>query len=346
MDSETKKSIESCIVEFPFTSFGFAPLKTPETIDAYKLWLKNNFHGSMAYLQDHLTFKEFPKTLFDQSRSAIVVTKDYYPAPQKSKLPIHNLRIAEYAKSDDYHEWFKNQLDQLITKLEKAFPGEMFTAMTDSKPVLERDLAQQAGLGWFGKNTCLIDSKQGSLFFIGEIYTSLNLEAIKAIHPDRCGTCTRCIDACPTGAIIEPYVLDANKCISYLTIEKKGNIPEELRPQINDWLFGCDICQTVCPWNEKVFGEEIKPKQAEKLTVTSELITELKYLLTTSGKKLMKEFSDSPLSRARGSGLKRNALIVIANLGIKELIQEVIECKKQESIKEVATWCEAKLNSL
>ena len=172
MDSVTKKTIENCIADFPFTSFSFTALKTPTTIDAYKQWLKNNFHGSMSYLRDHLSFKEFPKTLFDQSLSAIVVTKDYFPAPQKSNLPIHNLRVAEYAKNDDYHDWFKDQLDQLISKLEVEFPGEVFTAMTDSKPVLERDLAQKAGLGWFGKNTCLIDSKQGSLFFICLLYTS------------------------------------------------------------------------------------------------------------------------------------------------------------------------------
>lgn len=343
MDSETKKKLESCIDEFPFTSFSYAPLETPATIDAYKLWLKNNFHGSMSYLQDHLSFKEFPKSLFDQSQAAIVVTKDYFPPPQKSPLPIHNLRVAEYAKNDDYHNWFKEQMDQLIQKLEVLFPDDVFTAMTDSKPVLERDLAQKAGLGWFGKNTCLIDSNQGSLFFIGEIYTSLKLEPIKAIHPDRCGTCTRCIDACPTNAIVEPYVLDANKCISYLTIEKKGDIPEELRPKMQDWFFGCDICQSVCPWNEKVFGEDIKPAQKQKLEVSKGLIEELRYMLTTSGKKLMKELKGSPLSRARGSGLKRNALIVIANQKIIELLPEVIICKEQESLTEIATWCENQL---
>lgn len=346
MDFETQKKISEKIDQLNFTSYGFSDLKSPETIEAYKDWLKSNFHGSMKYLENHLTFKEFPKTLVDQSISAIVLTKSYYPQPQPTQLPIKHLRIAEYAKNDDYHIWFKSEMDKLITELQKVFPYDFFTAMTDSKPVLERDLAHQAGLGWFGKNTCLIDSQKGSFFFIGEIYTSLDLKPIKTLHPDRCGTCTKCIDACPTKAIIQPYVLDATKCISYLTIEKKGEISTALLPSMNDWFFGCDICQTVCPWNEKVFGQEMKKKQKKQFKVTEELIKELRYILTTSGKKLLKEFNGSPLTRARASGLKRNALIVIGNQEIKDLLPEVIMCKKQESLTNIAKWCENKLINL
>lgn len=336
---DRQRYISELLENFPFTDFSFTTLDKPKTIEAYKNWLNNNFNGEMGYMKDHLPLKEYPKNLLDKSKSAIVILKNYFPQPHKSSLEIHNLRIAEYAKNDDYHFWFQNQLNKIVEELQHEFPGETFMAMTDSKPVLERDLAQKAGLGWFGKNTCLINQKHGSLFFIGEIYTSLELNTAKAIHPDRCGTCTRCIDACPTDALVKPYVLDANKCISYLTIEKKGSIDESLRPKMHDWFFGCDICQTVCPWNEKVFGMEMKYRQDDKLPVTPKLIEELRFILTTSGKKLLKEFNGSPLIRARASGLKRNAITVIANQKITELKPEVEACLKQESLTETAGWC-------
>ncbi len=344
MDSQTKKNIEDILTPLKLSSFGFAELKKPLTIEAYKKWINKDFHGSMSFLKDHLAFKEFPKTLFNQARSAIVITKDYFPAPKPHKAPVQNLRLAEYAKNSDYHHWFQNELEQICQSLRLQFPHDLFIAMSDSKPVLERDLAQQAGLGWFGKNTCLIQSQQGSLFFIGEIYTSLTLTPIQALHPDRCGTCTKCIDACPTQALVEPYVLNANRCISYLTIEKRGDIPPEIMPQMNDWFFGCDICQTVCPWNEKVFGSNIKKEQTSYKEVTPQLINDLRWILNTSGKKLLKELKETPLTRTRASGLKRNALIVIANLKITELFSEVLMCKEQDSLKSTAQWCEAQLS--
>ncbi len=337
-------TIKKIMSSFEFSDYGFAPLKTPETIGAYKSWLNNNFNGEMNFLKDHLPLKESPKSLLEHSQCAIVVTKNYFPTNTPHPTQPKSLRIAEYAKNEDYHFWFQQELQSLIAKLQEHFNEHTFLAMTDSKPVLERDLAHQAGLGWFGKNTCLIHQKKGSLFFIGEIYTSLALSTKVDIHPDRCGQCTRCIDACPTQALIEPYVLDANKCISYLTIEKKGDIEASLMNQMNDWFFGCDICQSVCPWNEKAFSTTIKKEQVAKKQVTPELVSELKWILTTSGKKLLKDLSGSPLTRARASGLKRNAMIVIGNLKIKELRQDVEAYLSIENHARTAKWCLQKLS--
>jgi epoxyqueuosine reductase len=217
---------------------------------------------------------------------------------------------------------------------------------TDSGPVLERDLAARAGLGFVGKNTCLIDRKKGSLFFIAEIYTTLTLPIAK-IDPDEvkkdfCGTCTRCIDACPTGALIAPKDLDARLCISYLTIESRKTVPPELRNKIGDWLFGCDICQIVCPWNIKAHGSVLlnsfSTESQEPGERDTALTQDLRYLLTTSSRQLERDFAGTPLARAGGFGLKRNALVVIANRRIETLLKEVEALLPHPKLGELAQW--------
>ena len=255
-----------------YTDFGFTALKTPPTIEKYKDWIEQSFHGTMNFMADHTPFKEFPQSLFKNCLSAIVVTQDYGET-ENDNFPLKNLRIAKYAQQKDYHHWFQEKLERTIKQLQLKFPSEVFIAAADSKPVLERDLAYRAGLGWIGKNTCLINSQKGSLFFIGEILTSLSLNSVKTTHPDRCGSCTKCIDHCPTGAILEPFVLDANKCISYLNIEKRGVIPPSLSSKMNDWFFGCDICQNVCPWNEKIYKADIKAEQVKTRVPTPEPVS-------------------------------------------------------------------------
>jgi epoxyqueuosine reductase len=212
--------------------------------------------------------------------------------------------------------------------------------MTDSSPVLERDLAYQAGLGWFGKNTCLIQRGQGSLFFIGEIYTDLATDPVNTLIPDFCGTCDKCIQACPTNAIEKPRILNAQKCISYLTIESKKVPPMELREKINDWFFGCDICQTVCPWNEKVFKNQLETESKKTLNTKDReiLIAELQFILNASGKKLQKEFQNSPLSRAGHFGLKRNAIIVASNQKLTELKPDILKYQHHAKLGELANW--------
>jgi epoxyqueuosine reductase len=217
-------------------------------------------------------------------------------------------------------------------------------AMTDSHPVMERDLARRAGLGWFGKNTCLLDSKNGSFFLIGEILTSLAPAPSLEPAPDQCGTCRRCIDACPTQAITAPKELDARKCISYWTIEARGVPPADIRKATGAWFFGCDICQQVCPWNEKAFGKTLLAELRSAPADREGLLTELKWILTSSNNHLQRAFSGTPLTRAGGRGLKRNAILVAVHHGLSELKSEIdAACKAHPELEELGRWAAASL---
>ncbi len=330
------------IKEFGFDHFGFTPLERPLSFDFYKAWLEQSYQGSMNYLANHEAIKAAPQAHWEQAHSAIVIARPYVPHPKPRKA-LQNARVALYARGEDYHAWFLHELQALTRRLQEIWPDAFFTEATDSKPLLERDLAYKAGLGWVGKNTCLIHEKKGSLFFIGEILTSLRLSAPQVLHPDRCGTCTRCLDVCPTQALIAPRTMDARKCISYLTIEAKADPAENLRSGIGDWLFGCDLCQTVCPWNEKVFG----PQMEKTHPVTrGQLIQDLHWILTTSGKKIQKSLIGTPLLRAGPHKLKRTAIIVIANLGLIELQQVVADLgAKSNRFSNLAHWALQELKS-
>lgn len=317
-----------------FDQIGLSKINTPVTIDFYMKWLNENHYGSMAYLKDHAAVKADPRRLDSNLNTVISFTHAYYPAPFPSAIDLPT-KVALYAQNNDYHFWFKEKLNQAIEDLKAAFPNDIFLAYVDSGPILEKDWAYQSGLGWFGKNTCLIHPKKGSLFFIAEILTSLKIEETsskKTVH-DFCGTCTACIDACPTNAIKHPRHIKADDCISYLTIESKTTPPIDLRQKIGDWFFGCDICQTVCPWNiklHKTFDYKIDSK-AE--------IDFFKDILISSNKQLQKKFYGSPLHRSAGFGLKRNALIVIANKKITALRNEVLLLIQDKKLGELAQWC-------
>lgn len=326
----------------------FLPLSQPITISFYNKWLDQNYYGTMNYLKEHADYKSDPRKLNPDYRSVITVTQSYFPAVQPASVSLP-ARTALYAQNNDYHFWLKEKLNQAILILQAKYPHEIFAPYVDSGPILEKDIAYRAGHGWFGKNSCVIHPQKGSLFFVAEILTSLQLQDQIEIQPkpDMCGTCTRCMDVCPTQAIIEPKVIKADQCISYLTIESKVAPPLELRAQIGDWFFGCDLCQTVCPWNEKIF--RIKKIQASHLTSTdkmlalnheeqSEMITFFKMILTSSNKSLQKHFYGTALHRSGGFGLKRNALIVIANRKMNELRNEVHSLTKDPKLAELAQW--------
>ncbi|KHD87903.1 MAG: iron-sulfur cluster-binding protein [Bdellovibrio sp. ArHS] len=338
---EMTSLIEGTLQELGFSHFGFTSLSKPLSFDYYLEWLKEGLHGDMKYLEDHAPIKEIPTTKWPRARSALVFAIPYYPHPEKkTDFPLRQARVSLYAQGMDYHFWFKARMAELCKKLQEVFPDEEFLPFTDSSPVLERDLAQRAGLGWVGKNTCLIHPKKGSLFFIGEIYTSLALKTAIEPLPDFCGKCRRCIDICPTQALLEPRKMDARKCISYLTIESRQVPAPELREKIGDWFFGCDLCQTVCPWNQKVFKGELQIETSLNLDAsqTEALIEDLRYILTSSGKKLTKDFLGTPLARAGSFGLKRNALIVAANRKLAQLKPEVSELLAHEKLGELAAW--------
>jgi epoxyqueuosine reductase len=214
-----------------------------------KHWLSDGYHGEMNYLERNHEKRVDPRVLMPGAKSVIVFLKNYNP--EKSLPEADNFKIARYAYGKDYHDVIKEKLKKLIAELGKLAGPIQARAFTDSAPVLERAWAEKAGLGWIGKNTCLIHPKLGSYVFIAEIITDLELDHDLGKVNDFCGGCTRCLDACPTGALSDPRSLDARKCISYLTIEYRGHLPEEHKPGFRDWIFGCDICQEVCPWNRK-----------------------------------------------------------------------------------------------
>ncbi|WII70887.1 tRNA epoxyqueuosine(34) reductase QueG [Bdellovibrio sp. 22V] len=336
-----KSLIDETIEELGFSHFGFTSLSKPLSFEFYREWLNEGLHGDMKYLEEHAPIKENPQSKWPRAQSALVFAIPYYPHPErKTDFPLKQARVSLYAQGMDYHFWFKERMGVLCKKLQELFPGEEFLPFTDSSPVLERDLAKRAGLGWVGKNTCLIHPKKGSLFFIGEIYSSLNMQTEFSPLPDFCGTCTRCIDVCPTGALLEPRKMDARKCISYLTIESRQVPAEDLREKIGDWFFGCDLCQTVCPWNQKVFKGQLSIEKSLPLNDNDEqlLVEDLRYILTASGKKIGRDFLGTPLARAGSFGLKRNALIVVANRRLHSLTNEVSELQTHEKLGELAQW--------
>ena len=312
--------LKSLLNQHNIDHYNWIPLKEPVSFSHFEEWLKNDMHADMDYLvkaKDHMTSDE---SLYKKFTSALVVTADYTQHPHPEGDPFPSLKKSLYAKGSDYHFWFKQNLNKVIIELQKLYPENNFYAATDSLPILERDLAYQAGLGWFGKNTCLIHPKKGSLFFIGQILSDVIVETTKQTaslpHADRCGTCTRCIDACPTEALTDKS-LDAKKCLAFWNIESKTTAPQNIQSKMSEWFFGCDICQTVCPWNQKVFKKEVE-LQSTAWIPNQNSIEELKTILTSSNKKLAKLTAQSPLSRARPFGLKRNALVLIKNYKIIE----------------------------
>ena len=334
ISSDFTDSIQSLFRSERISRFGWTEFQAPKSMDFYLTWIKSHYHGDMEYLKKHIPYKQDPQKLLPSAIGSFCVAIDYVPHPQKDKKSFKGLRIARYARGKDYHHWFSHKLNKIAIKLKAKFPDHIFLPLTDSQPVLERELGHLAGLGWVGKNTCLISEKHGSLFFLGEIYTTLRGAKAQALNPDRCGKCTKCIDACPTGAILSPKVLDARKCISYLTIESKEIPPENLRQKMGDWYFGCDICQTVCPWNKKAFGNLIEEPQFEE----KEVISELKEILTLSNSQLRKKFQWTPLNRTSPNGHRRNAIIVATNKKLIHLIPEISQFKEHLYLKKLVEW--------
>jgi epoxyqueuosine reductase len=347
--------IETTLLQkFKLDQVSWINLKTPLTIEFYKNFLDHNFQGSMNYLKDHFEMKSNPQSIDPEFKSVITVTQSYFPPPTPLNIKIP-ARVASYAQNKDYHFWIKEKLNQCIQELKIQFPDEVFAPFVDSGPILEKDYAYQAGHGWFGKNTCLIHPKKGSFFFIAEILTSIEVKTSIAFEPlpDFCGTCTKCMDICPTGALISPKVMKADQCIAYYTIESKITPPLEMRKKINDWFFGCDLCQSVCPWNEKFFREQKIEKSHQTSTSDllnlneseqQELIEFYRMILTSSNKALQKHFHGSAFFRASGYGLKRNALIVVANRKLHSLKNEVSKLKDDPKLAELAEWTLRELN--
>ncbi len=262
-------------------------------------WLSKGMHGKMQYMENHFDLRLDPTKLVPGAKSVISLMLNYFP--QKKLEKKGNYKISKYAYGEDYHYVFKRKLKELITELREEFGEIGGRAFVDSAPVMERTWAQKSGLGWIGKNSLLINKKQGSFFFLGELITDLDLEPDGAIK-DYCGTCTKCIDACPTDAIAQPYVIDSNKCISYLTIELKEEIPQEFNRKMENWIFGCDICQDVCPWNR--FS---KPHKNDEFHPSRELEEQIKQNWEEITEEIFKKvFKKSAVKRTKYKGFTRN----------------------------------------
>jgi epoxyqueuosine reductase len=297
---------KSLALEAGFDLAGVATLGEPETAPRLHEWLSASMHGEMTYLERGAALRDDTRRPEPGMRSAIVVALDY--GGRQPSGP-----IARYARGNDYHDVMRNRLHALHRMLEAALDSA-FAARpyVDTGPILERDLARRAGLGWFGKNTMLIHPERGSFFFLGALFVSLDLVPDEPFATDHCGTCTRCIDACPTNAIVDARVLDATKCISYLTIEHRSAIPAELRPAIAELVFGCDICQDVCPWNQKF---AVGPGDADLAPREDRTSPDLPHLLGLDDAGFRETFRGSAVTRAKRRGLSRNVAVALGNRG-------------------------------
>jgi epoxyqueuosine reductase len=293
-----------------FDLVGITSLGPMETARAFDAWVARGYAGEMDYLARGAVKRRDSRLPLPGATSAIVVGLDYGGRAPSGP-------IARYARGDDYHDVMLAKLELLHRWLESQLgmpvKGKSYV---DTGPILERELARRAGLGWFGKNTNLVNPRVGSFFFIGALLVDLDLAPDTPFEADRCGTCTRCLDACPTAAFVEPRVLDATRCISYLTIELKGPIPEDLQPQMGTHIYGCDICQDVCPYNVKFAQELREPAFAPRPQVAERDARSLaQELLAMDDDAFRDAFRNSPMKRAKRRGLARNAAVVLANIG-------------------------------
>lgn len=292
-----------------FDLVGIARLGPATTIGAFDEWLARGFEGEMSYMSRWADKRRDTRLPFEGVTSGIVVAMNY--GGREPAGP-----VARYARGDDYHDVMVGRLRELHRWINARADREIRgKAYVDTGPILERDLARRAGLGWFGKNTMLINPKIGSFFFLGALFIDLELEPDPPFTTDHCGSCRRCIDACPTGAILEPHVVDATRCISYLTIELKGEIPEAMKPGVGDHVYGCDVCQDVCPWNGKFSLPLSEPAYAARPAVAGKTPSRLaNELLAMSEEDFRIAFKGSPMKRAKLRGLQRNAAVVLENV--------------------------------
>jgi epoxyqueuosine reductase len=262
-------------------------------------WLQNGFHGQMSYMENHFDKRLDPTLLMPGAKSVISLTYNYFPKEFQRE---DSYKLSKYAYGEDYHSVVRDKLRDLVASMQKRLGSFHARVFTDSAPIMERSWAQRSGLGWIGKHSLLINKSKGSYFFLAEIITDLELQADTPFSTDHCGTCTRCVDACPTQAIIPDKTIDASKCISYFTIELKDEIPAEFREKFEDWMFGCDICLDVCPWNRFSL-----PHSEPRFEPRSEILQYSKKDWEEITEDLFKDlFANSAVERTKFSGLKRN----------------------------------------
>lgn len=334
-----------------FELVGVTTPDPPPHFDIFSRWLDAGRQGEMGYLETERSRQRRadPRQILPECRSILVLGMRY-PAPEavgaagsdKGNTPLTG-RVASYAWGADYHDVLPERLKALVTFIESQVGQPVANRWyTDTGPILERDLAQRAGLGWIGKNTCLIHPQKGSYFLLAEILLGIELTPDTPFLPDRCGTCTRCLEACPTDCILPDRTIDARRCISYLTIELKKAIPRELRSQIGDWVFGCDVCQQACPWNRRFAGQEAGPAFAPRPGVP---LPELVHELSFSPQDFNRKFKGSPVKRPKRRGYLRNVAVALGNRaagsGDKDVIHalgNVLQSEPETLVRAHAAW--------
>lgn len=342
--AELSTLVRDYALELGFDLVGIGPAAGfGEENELFEKWIDRGYAGEMKYLERGLPSRKETGRVLEGARSIVSCALNYNTENPRSTEIGGDDRgwISRYAWGDDYHDVMGAMLDELARYVKDVSPKDAAArTYVDTGPVLEKAHAGRSGVGWLGKNTCLINQRAGSWLFLGEVITDVELE-FDAPAADRCGTCTRCIDACPTGAIVEPYVLDARKCVSYLTIELKGNIPPELREGVENNVFGCDVCQDVCPWNRDALftsKENFLPRRGL-------VAPELGSLMELSPEDFSEVFRKSPVKRAKRRGFVRNVLVAVGNSGNKKYIECVRALLKDEEplVRAHAVWALRKL---
>jgi epoxyqueuosine reductase len=337
----TADLLKSWALEAGFDRAGVAALDTLEHGEALVRWLDRGDQAGMGYLGRRLETRLDPSQVFPGARSALCVALQYHPLyleeGERQPEPSGDLwrRVARYARGKDYHDVMGERLRALEDRIRAAFPSCETRRYVDTGPVLERELAARAGIGAVGKNTMLLHPEGGSWFLLGELFLGLDLSPDQPLA-DLCGSCTRCLDACPTGALAEPYRLDANRCISYWTIEHRGPLPPEARRMVGGWVFGCDVCQEVCPWNADPAGAvhpemELTPERGE-LTLAR--------LLGLPREEYVERFRGSPMKRAKLEGLQRNAAVAMGNRRESRHVEPLAEALRtgESLVRGHAAW--------
>jgi epoxyqueuosine reductase len=328
--------------ELGFELVGFAAAAPADSFDRLQAWLDDGLAGAMTYMHRRSEARRHPSSILPEVRSVVMLGMNYLPSrPEDVPRPALSGRVACYAQGQDYHDVLRCKLNQLLAWVQTEVPDCRGRGVVDTAPLLERDFARRAGLGWFGKNTMLLNKRLGSFFFLGALLLSLELQPDSGHDTSHCGTCTACLDACPTHAFPEPGLLDARRCISYLTIELRGSIPAELRPQVGDWVFGCDICQDVCPWNRKApAGTEPAFQPRADLEPV-----DLLQLLSLSEAEFRGRFRGTALTRARRRGLVRNGAIALGNQAGPEALPALRRALEDPEplVQEAAAWAIARI---
>jgi epoxyqueuosine reductase len=329
--------------QYGFVDAGITLPQRPANYDCFLSWLSDGHSAGMNYLSTErsLAVRENPGLLLPDCRSIIVLMARYprqEPSGNLSDSPDTGV-VAAYAGGEDYHHILVDNLEQFAARLTNlANRPVLYRAFTDSVPLLERELAFSAGLGWIGRNSCLVSLEHGSFTFLAELLTDLPLEPDLKVITDHCGNCHRCIDACPTHCILPNRTIDAGQCISYLTIENRGEIPYELRPYLGNWIFGCDICQSVCPWNRKVENSQVDGRFLPSKHVRT---LELGHELTLTEAEYQRLYKKSPILRAGRSGYLRNVALAIGNRHDSRSLSRLLGVIREEEdplIRAAAVW--------